>query len=1055
MHRISGLALLFASAILCALSQPASAQETASNLKAAIAERNGQRDYAGALEASHRLVDHVRTTLGPEHREYARAIQLLGFAYQNLGQLEEAERHHANAVRLAETNVDAGHPAQVYFRLPLVELLLARGARTEALEILQETHRLAVTSFGGQDPTTQRAQFLLAGLYSSLRRDTEATDLYRSLIEAQRASLSSANETTIFTIAQFAGHITRTGDHGRAARVLSEAYDTVEGPGPERATARRILDYAFGVLYTEWGLFTDAERNFRKALDGVVEDNGQAFTLPMNGLAGALLKQGRDAEAATMFERLVEVSSRLESRGIPTGLDQSGIRGNLLVAYRKLGRFADGQRLAQDIFNGLDSGRIKVSPRDEVTLLQQAGGLLYAGGDYARAGQFYTLAMGKAEAAGVPERQMLSIQSDVLNIAVALGRGREALPLMRQVMFDRSRLMGVDHPEAINGAISMAHLLLTLDDPTDEAKIRAEGAIYGIETSEFSAQRFAMPDDAAASRRLIGYSAAYAIHLETLWREAERSPFPLDYQRYAALTSMQRAMTGESDLAIASMASRRAAAIKDNALAALIDERRMLQSRIADLQREADRLIGSDDATSQTRKAELDRSMRETGARYANLQGQLQSRFPAYFEFVRPEPVLWDDATALLAGDEAALLILPMDFGTHVMVVTKDETEFAWHKSALTADDLSQLVEELRVGLDQSPDREFGDYAQPFDRNLAHRLYRELVEPVEASLANKSHVFFAGAGAMSSLPLSVLVTEPPSGDDLDSHAMRTTAWLADRWALVQIPSLQSLRMLRRLQRLEAGADARARAFDGFGDPVLAPPADTDDRGAAPAFNAVFDGSSRSAEGVALASVDGLRRLSSLPNTATELEMMRLALSAPTGAVRLGDQATETAVKSADLSRTRILAFATHGLLAGDVEANAEPGLVFTPPAAATPEDDGLLVASEVAALSLNADWVILSACNTAGGEGPGAPGLSGLARAFFQAGARNLLASHWPVRDDVAPQLTLGTIEGAKAPNASRAQAFAEAVRTLRMDERDPTLAHPAAWAPFVMVGDR
>ncbi len=102
-------------------------------------------------------------------------------------------------------------------------------------------------------------------------------------------------------------------------------------------------------------------------------------------------------------------------------------------------------------------------------------------------------------------------------------------------------------------------------------------------------------------------------------------------------------------------------------------------------------------------------------------------------------------------------------------------------------------------------------------------------------------------------------------------------------------------------------------------------------------------------------------------------------------------------------------FATHGLVAGDLSGLAEPALVLTPPAAPTDADDGLLTASEIAALKLNAEWVVLSACNTAAGEGEGAEALSGLARAFFYAGARALLVSHWAVYSQAATELTTTT----------------------------------------------
>ena len=85
---------------------------------------------------------------------------------------------------------------------------------------------------------------------------------------------------------------------------------------------------------------------------------------------------------------------------------------------------------------------------------------------------------------------------------------------------------------------------------------------------------------------------------------------------------------------------------------------------------------------------------------------------------------------------------------------------------------------------------------------------------------------------------------------------------------------------------------------------------------------------------------------------------------------------------------------------GKLQGNSEPGLILTPPAEASEEDDGYLSASEIAGLKLDADWVILSACNTAAGGAQGAEALSGLARAFFYAQARALLVSHWEVNSE-------------------------------------------------------
>src|SRR5262245_5663281 len=148
-------------------------------------------------------------------------------------------------------------------------------------------------------------------------------------------------------------------------------------------------------------------------------------------------------------------------------------------------------------------------------------------------------------------------------------------------------------------------------------------------------------------------------------------------------------------------------------------------------------------------------------------------------------------------------------------------------------------------------------------------------------------------------------------------------------------------------------------------------------------------------------------------------------------------------------------FATHGLVAGDVAGLGEPSLALTLPTEPTELDDGLLTASEVALLKLNADWVVLSACNTAAADKPGTEALSGLARAFFYAGARALLVSHWSVHSEAATRLTTSTFAIMKAdPRLGRAEALRNAMLASMNDKSNPLSAYPAFWAPFSIIGE-
>jgi CHAT domain-containing protein len=211
---------------------------------------------------------------------------------------------------------------------------------------------------------------------------------------------------------------------------------------------------------------------------------------------------------------------------------------------------------------------------------------------------------------------------------------------------------------------------------------------------------------------------------------------------------------------------------------------------------------------------------------------------------------------------------------------------------------------------------------------------------------------------------------------------------------------------------------------------------------------------RSAASTNLVDSAQLLQLARLPGTAVELEAVRAVFGAPAEALHLGPQATESAVRSADLRSAKLLSFATHALVPGELDGIAESGLVLSPPAQPTSADDGFLAASEVATLQISADWVVLSACNTA--TSLDGQGLSDLARAFFHAGARNLLASHWPVSDEVAPRLVVHAVQQHQE-GVPRATALQRAMIAIRNDtSRDATSqswAHPFYWAAFVLIG--
>ncbi len=522
-----------------------------------------------------------------------------------------------------------------------------------------------------------------------------------------------------------------------------------------------------------------------------------------------------------------------------------------------------------------------------------------------------------------------------------------------------------------------------------------------------------------------------------------------DTYRENAFEAMQWAMLSSAGNAVQQLGLRAAAGSPELAgivrrrqdTLALIDDR---EKKLAELDTQG---AGSREDTAVRLRGEIDSLL-------AELQGideRLKAEFPRYSELSNPAPLKIAEVQALLEEDEALLVVFAGKYNVYTMAIARNAVD--WSQAVYGAATLADDVAQLRLQLDPNAATNRG--AAPigekdetprvarFDRFRAHLLYSELVAPVAHVLAGARHVFTVADGPLSGLPFSALVTEPPRGDDTDAGAMRDTAWMIRRFAMTTLPSVSSLAVIR---RFPAAAAASARPFVGFGAP------DFDGSQAQTAGAAVQTSFFRGA----LANLDAVRNLPALPQTGPELRQLAAELGAGDEALFLGPRATESAVRKSDLADVRILAFATHGLLSGDLQGLAEPALAFSPPETATADDDGLLTASEVSELRLSAEWVILSACNTAGGDGRAdGEGLSGLARAFLYAGARAILASHWPVRDDAAAYLTTRTIGALKAGgHQRRSEALRLAMLSLMEDARDPSLAHPSAWAPFVVVGE-
>jgi CHAT domain-containing protein len=431
--------------------------------------------------------------------------------------------------------------------------------------------------------------------------------------------------------------------------------------------------------------------------------------------------------------------------------------------------------------------------------------------------------------------------------------------------------------------------------------------------------------------------------------------------------------------------------------------------------------------------AALDREIAEAQASRAAAEEEVQAAAPGYRQLVLGTTTA-DEARARLGPGEALALIVPGAAGGHLLLL--DQRGIAAGRITAKEEELTALVGRIRASAELRFDGPGGAPRVPeFDAASAHALWRALFGGVEARVTGASRLVVVPSGPLLSLPFGLLpVTAPASGAAPD--------WLLARMAVTHVPSVQSFVSLRR-----ATAPSRARnPYLGFGDFVPA---------SAQQVAASFPPDRCATDAAAV------RALGALPGTRAEVEAARRLLAAPSGDVVTGAAFVPDAVRSRRLADFRIVHFAAHAVLPAEIRCLAEPAILASTPAGSGAAA-GFLTASDILGLAMDADLAILSACNSGGpaGQAGGAAGesLSGLARAFFFAGARGLIVTHWSVDDTASAFLVADTLRRLAGGTAQAADALRDAqlgmIAEAGAGRLPPVFAHPFFWAGFAMIGD-
>ena len=493
------------------------------------------------------------------------------------------------------------------------------------------------------------------------------------------------------------------------------------------------------------------------------------------------------------------------------------------------------------------------------------------------------------------------------------------------------------------------------------------------------------------------------------------------------------------------------AAVRAKALQDLDRESRVLATRLASLP----------DSASKDR-AEIRTALDAAEARAVQIRTELAG--DQQFQQASDTVATLADVQAALKPHEAYVKLLTLPTVTYVIVATHDTSSI--YPAGLATSELSKLALDVRGSIDGNIAPDGRVVPLVFDVPGAFKLYEALLGPGHDLLAGVTTLVTEPTGAMTQLPFGVLVVDHASVDAFAASVMKNSRdyshvrFLASTADLTTTVSPRSF-LVARTQK----ASRAQRAYLGFGFhavPNAAELAAVPSRGAFAGRCAA--GAAALREGFASLKPIGLKELAAAA-----------AVMGPTSKLVEGADFSDSALDATGTTGNgfrdfAVIHFATHGLKEGELDCDSPPALVTS--IADNPASDGLLSFEEIANLSLDANLVVLSACNTAAettasrasGSGirvrPGqAQTLNGLVRAFLVAGSRAVLTTHWAIPDGFK------TRDGRQIPASTQlietlfktgaTESIGDSLRAAQVQMIDnPDTSHPYYWGAFALIGD-
>jgi len=839
-----------------------------------------------------------------------------------------------------------------------------------------------------------------------------------------------------------------------AVRDAEELLHFLVGKKPEhrfRPIWEGKVEMAYGFLEDARGNLRKAESHYRTAIPWLKKSvptknmfqRDSEITIRGVRLVKNLIAQGRIAEADATSRSAVKRSLLVFGRNAPT--TAKTIMGLAHVMMIR-GRYDDVEKLAsisRDII--LRTGGSKQSPYyiEANNILAEASLAQY---DYKKALGYFK---NNIRQIGNQKNTLDRYINGNLNYAVSLLRAdqlNKAKQVAQVAERRRRNFLGDEHPLVIETEV----ILNLIRIKQNQKKALINKALKQIPIYASSIQE-----------RLVQKKEAGIVQVRFIMVMEEFMSVLTDinqHQQYDNdLFAMSQMVQGQKVQRALSMSAARMN-IRDTKLADLVRTEQDLSYKIKSAYDSLANFKPEQSEAMSARKQALQEKITQLEMARKSIRDEVADQFPEYEQLLRPTQATVALVQKALGSNEAMVSLYFGEQQSYAFAIPKSGV-MKVEKLPISSKWVSDQVGKLRKTLDSGAQSiaEIPEY----DVNRSYQLYRHILQPLKSVWSKHASMVLVTNGALASMPISALVTKPVKLNrraKLKFSEYRKLSWLANTHNVRYLPSVMAVSTLKQV----AESASPRKQFIGFGNPVFsastkqvkAEPGQVHVRGLRKIKKGNLD--------VVKATSTKLKDLVQLPETELEVtEIAKVLKAKPEQSVFVGAKANEQNLKQMKLDDRKIIMFATHALIPGDLDGLEQPAIALSSPDVSKTNGDGLLTMEEVLGLKLNADWVVLSACNTGAASGKGADAISGLGMAFFYAGSRSLLVTHWPVETNSARALTTGLFESQQSKGLTRTEAIAQTVRQMiskgvyrNNGKAVFSYAHPMFWAPFTLIGD-